>query len=224
MKKNLLYGAMILCMGLLLASCGKDDDPKTNALTGTWKVKEKNQMDVVWEAPNDVTLEVMGKKFTTSMLSAYLTPMLGNMVGNALKDVTLTSDGKIQSTVYKDATKKTTAVSEGYATYKDEGNGRLMLYFTDKTFSELKGLDAQTLTQVKAVLGKGILMRYTISGNSARFYFDTETIKSMRTYLPAILAMAGSKIPPQVLAGLQTGLANVIEKSTKIEVALNMER
>ena len=181
-------------------------------------------MDVVWEAPSDVTLEVMGKKFTTSMLSAYLTPMLGNMVGNALKDVTLTADGKIQSTVYKDATKKTTAVSEGYATYKDEGNGRLMLYFTDKTFSELKGLDAQTLAQVKAVLGKGILMRYTISGNSARFYFDTETIKSMRTYLPAILAMAGSKIPPQVLAGLQTGLANVIEKSTKIEVALNMER
>ena len=43
MKKNLLYGAMILCMGLLLASCGKDDDPKTNALTGTWKVKEKNK-------------------------------------------------------------------------------------------------------------------------------------------------------------------------------------
>lgn len=229
MRKNLIYGALILCMGLLLGSCSKNDDPKTSELAGTWKLrptqKEKNlfPMDVVWEAPSDLTLEMMGRKFPASMLSGYLTPMLSNLVGNALQGVTLTSDGKVKTTVYTDAAKKTTAVSEGYATYKDEGNGRLMLYFTDKTFSELKNVDAQTLTQIKAALKDGVPVRYAISGNSARFYLDTETIKAMRNYLPALFSMAGG-MPPQVLKGLQAGLANVVEKSTKIELALNVER
>jgi len=31
-------------------------------------------------------------------------------------------------------------------------------------------------------------------------------------------------MPPQVFKGLQAGLANVVEKSTKIELALNVER
>ena len=224
MRKNLIYGALILCMGLLLGSCSKNDDPKTSELAGTWKRKEKGHTEVVWEAPSDLTLEMMGRKFPASMLSGYLTQMLGNLVGNALQGVTLTSDGKVKTTVYTDAAKKTTAVSEGYATYKkDEGNGRLTLYFTDKTFSELKNVDAQTLTQIKAALKDGVPVRYAISGNSARFYLDTETIKAMRNYLPALFSMAGG-MPPQVLKGLQAGLANVVEKSTKIELALNVER
>ena len=41
MRKNLIYGALILCMGLLLGSCSKNDDPKTSELAGTWKLKEK---------------------------------------------------------------------------------------------------------------------------------------------------------------------------------------
>ena len=45
----------------------------------------------------------------------------------------------------------------------------------------------------------------------------------MRNYLPALFSMAGG-MPPQVLKGLQAGLANVVEKSTKIELALNVER
>ena len=223
MRKNLIYGALILCMGLLLGSCSKNDDPKTSELAGTWKLKEKGHTEVVWEAPSDLTLEMMGRKLPASMLSGYLTPMLSNLIGNALQGVTLTSDGKVKTTVYTDAAKKTTAVSEGYATYKDEGNGRLTLYFTDKTFSELKNVDAQTLTQIKAALKDGVPVRYAISGNSARFYLDTETIKAMRNYLPALFSMAGG-MPPQVLKGLQAGLANVVEKSTKIELALNVER
>ena len=67
-------------------------------------------------------------------------------------------------------------------------------------------------------------MRYAVSGQHARIYFDTETIKQLRTYLPAILAMAGSSIPPQVLAGLKSGLVEAIDKSTKIEFGLNLER
>ena len=223
MRKNLIYGALILCMGLLLGSCSKNDDPKTSELAGTWKLKEKGHTEVVWEAPSDLTLEMMGRKFPASMLSGYLTPMLSNLIGNALQGVTLTSDGKVKTTVYTDAAKKTTAVSEGYATYKDEGNGRLKLYFTDTTCAEWKTVDAQTVTQLKAALKDGVPVRYAISGNSARFYLDTETIKAMRNYLPALFSMAGG-MPPQVLKGLQAGLANVVEKSTKIELALNVER
>ena len=222
MRKYLIYGALFLCMGLLLSSCSKDDDPKASELAGTWKLKEKGQTEVIWEAPNDVTLEMMGQKFPASGLSAYLTPMMGNLIKNALKDVTLTTDGKVKSTVFKQKSKEWVTV-DGYVTYKDEGNGRLRLFFdVDKTL-EGSSLDAQSLTQIKAALKNGVPMRYTINGNSARFYFDTETIKSMRAYLPIIFSMAGN-MPSNVLESLKTGLPNVIEKSTKIEFAVNMER
>ena len=228
MRKYLIYGALFLCMGLLLSSCSKDDDPKASELAGTWKVKEHNPqkgqyaMNVVWEAPNDVTLEMMGQKFPANGLSAYLTPMMSTLIKNALKDVTLTTDGKVKSTVFKKKSKEWVTV-DGYVTYKDEGNGRLRLFFdVDKTL-EGSSLDAQSLTQIKAALKNGVPMRYTINGNSARFYFDTETIKSMRAYLPIIFSMAGN-MPSNVLESLKTGLPNVIEKSTKIEFAVNMER
>lgn len=222
MRKNLIYGALILCMGLLLSSCGKDDDPKTNGLAGTWKLKEKGHTEVVWEAPSDAVLEVMGQKFTANMLSPYLTSTLGNLVKAAVKDVTLTSDGKVQGTFFKSET-KTWATSDGFATYKDEGNGRMRLFIdTDKAFAG-STLDAQTLTQIKAALKNGIPVCYTISGNNARFYLDTETIKSMGSYLPVIFSMAG-KMPSGVMEGLKAGLASMVEKSTKIEFALNMER
>ena len=222
MRKYLIYGALFLCMGLLLSSCSKDDDPKASELAGTWKLKEKGQTEVSWEAPNDVTLEMMGQKFPASGLSAYLTPMMGNLIKNALKDVTLTTDGNLKATVYREKN-GTKVEAERHATYKDEGNGRLRLFIdTDKAF-EGSSLDAQSLTQIKAALKNGIPMRYTINGNSARFYFDTETIKSMRAYLPALLSMVG-KMPSNVLESLKTGLPNVIEKSTKIEFAVNMER
>ena len=222
MRKYLIYGALFLCMGLLLSSCSKDDDPKASELAGTWKLKEKGQTEVIWEAPNDVTLEMMGQKFPASGLSAYLTPMMGNLIKNALKDVTLTTDGNLNATVYREKN-GTKVEAERHATYKDEGNGRLRLFFdVDKAF-EGSSLDAQSLTQIKAALKNGVPMRYTINGNSARFYFDTETIKSMRAYLPIIFSMAGN-MPSNVLESLKTGLPNVIEKSTKIEFAVNMER
>lgn len=233
MKRDLLCSVFVLCLGLFLCSCSKSENEKDD-LTGTWKVrttnKEKNQYaaDVVWEAPSSLTMEIMGQKYPVNQLSTLLTPILGNVVGNALKDVTLTADGKVRAT-YFDADKEnpekgTWKTADGYATYKDEGKGRLRLFFTDKAFSRVDGLDAQTLAQVKAVLSGGIPMRYAVSGQRARIYFDTETIKSLRTYLPAILAMAGSSIPPQVLAGLKSGLVEVIDKSTKIEFGLNLER
>ncbi len=233
MKRDLLCSVFVLCLGLFLCSCSKSENEKDD-LTGTWKVrttnKEKNQYaaDVVWEAPSSLTMEIMGIKRTANEWATYLTPMLGNVVGNALKDVTLTADGKVRAT-YFDADKEnpekgTWKTADGYATYKDEGKGRLRLFFTDKAFSRVDGLDAQTLAQVKAVLSGGIPMRYAVSGQRARIYFDTETIKQLRTYLPAILAMAGSSIPPQVLAGLKSGLVEVIDKSTKIEFGLNLER
>ena len=228
MRKYQIYGALFLCMGLLLSSCSKDDDPKASELAGTWKVKEHNPqkgqyaMNVVWEAPNDVTLEMMGQKFPANGLSAYLTPMMSTLIKNALKDVTLTTDGNLKATVYREKN-GTKVEAERHATYKDEGNGRLRLFIdTDKAF-EGSSLDAQSLTQIKAALKNGVPMRYTINGNSARFYFDTETIKSMRAYLPIIFSMAGN-MPSNVLESLKTGLPNVIEKSTKIEFAVNMER
>lgn len=233
MKRDLLCSVFVLCLGLFLCSCSKSENEKDD-LTGTWKVrttnKEKNQYaaDVVWEAPSSLTMEIMGIKRTANEWATYLTPMLGNVVGNALKDVTLTADGKVRAT-YFDADKEnpekgTWKTADGYATYKDEGKGRLRLFFTDKAFSRVDGLDAQTLAQVKAALSGGIPMRYAVSGQRARIYFDTETIKQLRTYLPAILAMAGSSIPPQVLAGLKSGLVEAIDKSTKIEFGLNLER
>ena len=233
MKRDLLCSVFVLCLGLFLCSCSKSENEKDD-LTGTWKVrttnKEKNQYaaDVVWEAPSSLTMEIMGIKRTANEWATYLTPILGNVVGNALKDVTLTADGKVRAT-YFDADKEnpekgTWKTADGYATYKDEGKGRLRLFFTDKAFSNVDGLDAKTLAQVKAVLSGGIPMRYAVSGQRARIYFDTETIKSLRTYLPAILAMAGSSIPPQVLAGLKSGLVEAIDKSTKIEFGLNLER
>lgn len=233
MKRDLLCSVFVLCLGLFLCSCSKSENEKDD-LTGTWKVrttnKEKNQYaaDVVWEAPSSITMEIMGIKRTANEWATYLTPILGNVVGNALKDVTLTADGKVRAT-YFDADKEnpekgTWKTADGYATYKDEGKGRLRLFFTDKAFSRVDGLDAQTLAQVKAVLSGGIPMRYAVSGQRARIYFDTETIKQLRTYLPAILAMAGSSIPPQVLAGLKSGLVEAIDKSTKIEFGLNLER
>lgn len=222
MRKYLIYGALFLCMGLLLSSCSKDDDPKASELAGTWKLKEKGQTEVIWEAPNDVTLEMMGQKFPANRLSAYLTPMMSTLIKNALKDVTLTTDGNLKATVYREKN-GTKVEAERHATYKDEGNGRLRLFFdVDKTL-EGSSLDAQSLTQIKAALKNGVPMRYTINGNSARFYFDTETIKSMRAYLPIIFSMAGN-MPSNVLESLKTGLPNVIEKSTKIEFAVNMER
>lgn len=233
MKRNLLCSVFVLCLGLFLCSCSKSENEKDD-LTGTWKVRtadtKKNQYaaDVVWEAPSSLTMEIMGIKRTANEWATYLTPILGNVVGNALKDVTLTADGKVRAT-YFDADKEnpekgTWKTADGYATYKDEGKGRLRLFFTDKAFSNVDGLDAKTLAQVKAVLSGGIPMRYAISGQRARIYFDTETIKQLRTYLPAILAMAGSSIPPQVLAGLKSGLVEAIDKSTKIEFGLNLER
>lgn len=228
MKRDLLCSVFVLCLGLFLCSCSKSENEKDD-LTGTWKVrttnKEKNQYaaDVVWEAPSSLTMEIMGIKRTANEWATYLTPILGNVVGNALKDVTLTADGKVRAT-YMDSESNTWKTADGYATYKDEGKGRLRLFFTDKAFSRVDGLDAQTLAQVKAVLSGGIPMRYAVSGQRARIYFDTETIKQLRTYLPAILAMAGSSIPPQVLAGLKSGLVEAIDKSTKIEFGLNLER
>lgn len=228
MKKDLLCSVFVLCLGLFLCSCSKNEKDDAS-LTGTWKVrtanKEKKQYaaDVVWEAPSDLTIEVRGKKFTASQLSAFLTEMLSNGMNAALKDVTLTSDGKVQAT-YWDAENKAWKAADGYATYKDEGKGHMRLFFTDKAYSSVDGIDAKVMAQVKAALSGGIPLRYTVGSQHARIYFDTETIKSLRAYLPAILAMAGSNMPPEVLAGLQAGLVNFVDKSTKIELGLNLER
>lgn len=228
MKRNLLCSVLVLSLGFFLCSCSKNEKDDAS-LTGAWKVKTTNKdkkqyaADVVWEAPSDLTIEVRGKKFTASQLSAYLSPLLGNAMNGALKDVTLTSDGKVQAT-YWDSEKDAWKAADGYATYKDEGKGRMRLFFTDKAYSSVEGIDASVLSQVKAALSGGIPLRYAVSGQRARIYFDTETIKQLRTYLPAILAMAGSSIPPQVLAGLKSGLVEAIDKSTKIEFGLNLER
>jgi len=145
MKKDLLCSVFVLCLGLFLCSCSKNEKDDAS-LTGTWKVrtanKEKNQYaaDVVWEAPSNLTMEIMGQKYPVNQLSTILTPIFGNMVNAALKDVTLTADGKVRAT-YMDSESNTWKTADGYATYKDEGKGRLRLFFTDKAFSRVDGLD-----------------------------------------------------------------------------------
>ncbi len=223
MKKSLMYCCMFICAAGILAGCSKDDNEKKSDLVGKWNVNAKAPMDMVWEAPDDVVISVGEMKLPVKGLLGMIKPKLNGLVMSGLKDVSFTADGKIEAT-YKGKSSTDWMSAKDYATYKVESNNKLMLYLdADKVFAGMEGGDPAKMAAIKLLLKSGIPVYYTTTGSSARFYLDTETIKAMRNFLPLLLASM-KDIPDYVKPILATELPKLLEKSTKIEIGLNMTK
>lgn len=222
MRKSLMYCCLFVCAMGIFSGCNKDDDKKPSELVGKWNVKEM-PMDVVWEAPDNVVVEAGSVKLTVKQLAAMMTPTLNTLVQNGLKDVTLTTDGKIEAT-YKKEDSKEWMTAKDYATYKTKGENKIMLHpDMDKVFAEMKGVDATKLAAIKLLFKAGIPVYYTSNGSSTRFYLDTETVKALKNVLPILLASV-KDVPDFVKPLLAKELPGLLEKSTKIEFGLTMTK
>ncbi len=223
MKKSLMYCCMFICAAGILAGCSKDDNEKKSDLAGKWNVNAKTPMDMVWEAPDDVVISAGKLKLPVKGLLGIIQPKLNSLIISGLKDVSFTTDGKIEAT-YKGKSSTDWMSAKDYATYKVEGNNRLMLYLdADKVFAGMEGIDPAKMAAMKLLLKSGIPVHYTITGSSARFYLDTETIKAMKNVLPVLLASM-KDIPDYVKPILPTELPKLLEKSTKIEIGVSMTK
>ncbi|MDO4704497.1 MAG: hypothetical protein Q4A89_11245 [Tannerella sp.] len=222
MRKSLMYCCLFVCAMGIFSGCNKDDDKKPSELVGKWNVKEM-PMDVVWEAPDNVVVEAGSVKLTVKQLAAMMTPTLNALVQNGLKDVTLTTDGKIEAT-YKKEDSNEWITAKDYAKYNVKGDNKIMLHpDADKVFAEMKGVDATKLAAIKLLFKAGIPVYYTSNGSSTRFYLDTETVKALKNVLPILLASV-KDVPDFVKPLLAKELPGLLEKSTKIEFGLTMTK
>lgn len=242
MKKNLFFLFALICSMSLFTACSDDDDDKIkDPVIGTWKVPaveldENNSVIggsvfMTWEAPEDTSLP-----FDIPSLGSVILPQV-------LQDVTLSADGNIVAT-YSSAgidlsgEKPITPVWEtspaDYATFKLQGNGKMLLFLNlEKIIADAntKADITTVISQLLELVKNGIPVNYALSNNNeeVKIFIDKELMTTIAAMGPAIAELipddpdALGSFGPRIKAILGD-LPTAMSKTTKFELGLNLKK
>lgn len=251
MKKFIYLLAMVCSMGIL-ASCGDDDDDpavkRLQSIEGTWNVwSEGDEMTgykgsaiITWEIDDDAAINIdlgFGQPMPFK-INETVTPLANTLANkflpNVLQSVTFTSDGKINAVYSDDEDGDDVKWEEanGYASYTVVNDNLLAVTLNaDKVTEDID--DAALKAQVKTILKHFGSIPVNIRWNGANPYFfvDKAFVQPMIATMVGIL----SKVPTgdmdeedlksfQMLKGVLDQLPDLMDKTTKFEVGLELRK
>lgn len=243
MKKNLFFLFALICSMSLFTACSDDDDDKIkDPVIGTWKVPaveldENNSVIggsvfMTWEAPEDTYLS-----FAIPSLAIQMSVILPQV----LQDVTLSADGNIVATYSSagiDLSGAITPVWEtspaDYATFKLQGNGKMLLFLNlEKIIADAntKADITTVISQLLELVKNGIPVNYALSNNNeeVKIFIDKELMTTIAAMGPAIAELipddpdALGSFGPMIKAILGD-LPTAMSKTTKFELGLNLKK
>lgn len=246
MKKNLFFLFALICSMSLFTACSDDDDDKIkDPVIGTWKVPaveldENNSVIggsvfMTWEAPEDTL-----SSLPVSAISSLAILMGSVILPQVLQDVTLSADGNIVAT-YSSAgidlsgEKPITPVWEtspaDYATFKLQGNGKMLLFLNlEKIIADAntKADITTVISQLLELVKNGIPVNYALSNNNeeVKIFIDKELMTTIAAMGPAIAELipdALGSFGPMIKAILGD-LPTAMSKTTKFELGLNLKK
>lgn len=246
MKKNLFFLFALICSMSLFTACSDDDDDKIkDPVIGTWKVPaveldENNSVIggsvfMTWEAPEDTYLSFGPVSLAIQMGSVILPQVL--------QDVTLSADGNIVATyssagIALPSEKPITPVWEtspaDYATFKLQGNGKMLLFLNlEKIIADAntKADITTVISQLLELVKNGIPVNYALSNNNeeVKIFIDKELMTTIAAMGPAIAELipddldALGSFGPMIKAILGD-LPTAMSKTTKFELGLNLKK
>lgn len=250
--KKFIYLLAMVCSMSILASCGDDDDDpavkRLQSIEGTWNVwSEGDEMTgykgsaiITWEIDDDAAINIdlgFGQPMPFK-INETVTPLANTLANkflpNVLQSVTFTSDGKINAVYSDDEDGDDVKWEEanGYASYTVVNDNLLAVTLNaDKVTEDID--DAALKAQVKTILKQFGSIPVNIRWNGANPYFfvDKAFVQPMIATMVGIL----SKVPTgdmdeedlksfQMLKGVLDQLPDLMDKTTKFEVGLELRK
>lgn len=253
MKKNLFFLFALICSMSLFTACSDDDDDKIkDPVIGTWKVPaveldENNSVIggcvfmTTWEAPEDTYLSFL----PVSVIPSLVIQMGSMILPQVLQDVTLSADGNIVAT-YSSAgidfsCEKPITITPvwetspaDYATFKLQGNGKMLLFLNlEKIIADAntKADITTVISQLLELVKNGIPVNYALSNNNeeVKIFIDKELMTTIAAMGPAIAELIPDD--PDALGGFGSmikailgDLPTAMSKTTKFELGLNLKK
>lgn len=249
-EKEFVFLFALICSMSLFTACSDDDDDKIkDPVIGTWKVPaveldENNSVIggsvfMTWEAPEDTYLSFL----PVSAIPSLAIQMGSVILPQVLQDVTLSADGNIVAT-YSSAgidlsgEKPITPVWEtspaDYATFKLQGNGKMLLFLNlEKIIADAntKADITTVISQLLELVKNGIPVNYALSNNNeeVKIFIDKELMTTIAAMGPAIAELipddpdALGSFGPMIKAILGD-LPTAMSKTTKFELGLNLKK
>lgn len=249
-EKEFVFLFALICSMSLFTACSDDDDDKIkDPVIGTWKVPaveldENNSVIggsvfMTWEAPEDTYLSFL----LVSAIPSLVIQMGPVILPQVLQDVTLSADGNIVAT-YSSAgidlsgEKPITPVWEtspaDYATFKLQGNGKMLLFLNlEKIIADAntKADITTVISQLLELVKNGIPVNYALSNNNeeVKIFIDKELMTTIAAMGPAIAELipddpdALGSFGPMIKAILGD-LPTAMSKTTKFELGLNLKK
>lgn len=251
--KKFIYLLAMVCSMSFLASCGDDDDnegsgaKRLQAIEGTWRVWQEGDEEIgykgsaiiTWEIDDDAAINIdLGFGAMPFKINEVVTPLANTLANkflpNVLQSVTFTPDGKINAVYSDDEDGDDVKWEEanGYASYTVVNDNLLAVTLNaDKVTEDID--DAALKAQVKTILKQFGPIPVNIRWNGANPYFfvDKAFVQPMIATMVGIL----SKVPTgdmdeedlksfQMLKGVLDQLPDLMDKTTKFEVGLELRK
>ena len=228
----------------LFTACSDDDDDKIkDPVIGTWKVPaveldENNSVIggsvfMTWEAPEDTYLSFSAIPSLAIRMGSVILPQV-------LQDVTLSADGNIVATyssagIDHSGEKPITPVWEtspaDYATFKLQGNGKMLLFLNlEKIIADAntKADITTVISQLLELVKNGIPVNYALSNNNeeVKIFIDKELMTTIAAMGPAIAELIPDALGSfgLMIKAILGDLPTAMSKTTKFELGLNLKK
>lgn len=240
MRKSIVCVLVMLCALNLFSSC---DD----GIARTWNLSKIKTEEVpggrpkfisgplfmTWEASDDAVLGF----FKVTGIPTMVVPMGSSKLAQQLKDITFQKDGNVVVTYavpsqdgQEQAEPQWKKSEPGIVTYKVKDNQILFFPNVDNLLASIPSDSLKndpTLQKAIEMLKSGIPVNYKIEGNTAKLFVDKSFIENI---FPLVLtgldnvdasAMGGMG---SMIKGLLQGIPAILQKTTKLEIGLNLEK
>ena len=237
MRKSIVCVFMMLCALHLFSSCN-------DGIVRTWKLSQIKTEEVpggkpkfvsgplfmTWKASNDAVLGF----FKVTGIPTMVVPMGSSKLAQQLKDITFQKDGNVVVTYavpnQEGAEPQWEKSKPGMVTYKVKDDQILFFPNVDNLMASLPADSLRnnaTLNEAVEMVKNGIPVNYKLEGNTAKLFIDKPFIEKI---FPLILAGLDNVDPATIgnmggmLKGLLQGIPSVLQKTTKLEIGLNLEK
>lgn len=240
MRKSIVCVLLMLCALNLFSSC---DD----GIARTWNLSKIKTEEVpggrpkfisgplfmTWEAPDDAVLGF----FRVTGIPNMVVPMGSSKLAQQLKDITFQKDGNVIVT-YAEPSQEGQAQAEpqwkkstpGLVTYKVEDDRILFFPNVDNLLSSIPSDSLKNdpaLQKAVDILKNGIPVNYKLEGNTAKLFIDKPFIENI---FPLVLSgldnvdASAMGSMGNMIKGLLQGVPAILQKTTKLEIGLNLEK
>lgn len=238
MRRSIVCVLMLFCALHLFPSCNDGivrtwnlSQIKTEEVPGGRPKFISGPMFMTWEASDDAVLGF----FKVTGLPSMVVPMGSAKIAQQLKDITFQKDGNVVATYAvpsedAQAEPKWEKSKPGMVTYKVKGDQILFFPNIDDLMASIPADSLKnnaTLNEAVEMLKSGIPVNYTISGNTAKLFIDKAFIEKI---FPLVIAGLDNVDPASMgnmggmIKGLLQGIPAVLQKTTKLEIGLNLEK